>query len=437
MVNKLIIDKFRTNSTFKLNFSLFNNSNFFFVLFANGFSAICQFAIVSIISKHESTTVLGYYALAQSITVPAFMLSGLQLRPLLATDAKNIFSFPVVLLIRSLTSLITLIFLTLAALHTWGIGIKTTIIILFSFRKFFESFSEVYYGYFQKSENMFGFSLSLFLKSFIGTLAFILAIVLFSDIYLALIGLSFGQLVIILGYDRKTAYKPNGDSSLSTKLSFFDIFNSIKHKDQILILFRLGIPLGVVMMILSFQTQIPKYFLEHFVDTTAVGVLSAIAYFHFVGEMFMNSLGQTLSPKLSRHYVEGNKKQLFRDWYKLILAACLLGGVGLATVILSGEKILLLFFNSEISSYSRLFPIIMLASFFAYLGSCFGYLATAMRKISWQPVASILSCLFLVVLCVFLVPRYGISGASYAILFGAILSTFLKSIVILTPSFDR
>src|SRR5690606_6992523 len=65
---------------------------------------------------------------------------------------------------------------------------------------------------------------------------------------------------------------------------------------------RIGLPLGIAVMLISLQTNIPRYFLEYYSNVELVVVYTILYYFIVIGGILINSVCQYLSPSFSELY---------------------------------------------------------------------------------------------------------------------------------------
>ena len=59
------------------------------MLFGNGIYAVCQWSMLAVVAKIGTTDMVGRFALAQTITIPIYSFTNLQLRSVLATDTHR------------------------------------------------------------------------------------------------------------------------------------------------------------------------------------------------------------------------------------------------------------------------------------------------------------------------------------------------------------
>src|SRR5690606_34841453 len=93
----------------------------------------------------------------------------------------------------------------------------------------------------------------------------------------------------------------------------------------------LGLPLGFVQMVFSFNVSYSRYLLEYFESAKTLGYYSAIAYILVIGTLLMTAISQNLLPILSNKIREGNyevfKKNIFIYFpiFFMLISICIVG----------------------------------------------------------------------------------------------------------------
>ena len=141
----------------------------------------------------------------------------------------------------------------------------------------------------------------------------------------------------------------------------------------------LALPLGIVMMLISLNANIPRYFIEHYWGERELGIFAALAYLMVAGNTVVGALGQSASPRLARYYAEGNAWAFRRLLVKLVGLGAGLGIVGLLVALVAGRFILTLLYKPEYAEHAGLFAWLMTAATVSYVASFLGYGMTAAR----------------------------------------------------------
>jgi O-antigen/teichoic acid export membrane protein len=224
-------------------------------------------------------------------------------------------------------------------------------------------------------------------------------------------GVAIAWLVRFLTFDvRITAILPTAESAKSWDWT------------QAPSLLKLTLPLGLVMLLIALNNNIPRYFIQHEMGERAVGFYSAIAYLMVAGTTVVSALGQSASPRLAREYAHGNVAAFRLLLGKLVLVAIGLGGVGILLSSLFGGPILALVYAEEYAAHAGLLTLLMIAALVVYPASFLGYGMTAARYFHAQlPLFMIVTSTSLLA-SYLLIPRHGLIGAAAAVILSAIVS---------------
>jgi O-antigen/teichoic acid export membrane protein len=183
----------------------------------------------------------------------------------------------------------------------------------------------------------------------------------------------------------------------------------------------LALPLGLVMLLISLNANIPRYFIEHHLGMGELGIFAAMAYLLVAGNTVVGALGQSASPRLASHYAEGNLDAFGGLLFKLMGMGALLGGAGILVAIAGGRELLTLLYTPEFAARSDVFVWLMVVGAVSYLASFLGYGMTAARCFRAQFPLFALVTGGSAMACFWLVPRSGLSGAAWAMLAAALV----------------
>ncbi|MDM9385236.1 oligosaccharide flippase family protein [Chlorogloeopsis sp. ULAP01] len=394
--------------------------NFSWTFIGNTIYAACQWGMLVVMAKLGSPEIVGQFTLGLAVTAPVFMFTNLQLRSIQATDAKKQYLFSDYLELRLIGTgfgLVAITVITFLAKYPWEISL---VILLVALAKAFESISDVYYGLLQQHERMDRIAISLMIKGPLSLTLLGMGVYLSSGVVWGVVGLVFAWSVVLFVYDI-----PNGVLILDALPKYRWHLVTLKN------LAWLSLPLGLVMMLISLNTNIPRYFIEQHLGERELGIFAAIAYLMVVGSMIVNALGQSASPRLAKYYAAGNTIAFRRLLLKLIGIALLLGGGGVLIAVVGGEQILTLLYQPEYAQHTSLFVWLMIAAGIGYVSSFMGYGMTAVRYFRIQlPLfaAATTSC---AIACLLLVPRLELLGAAIALLISVIVQAAISYGVII------
>jgi len=381
---------------------------------------------------------VGQFALGLAVTAPIIMFANLQLRAVQATDAKHEYLFGDYLGLR-LIAIALALFVIVAISFFSGYREDTMLVILvIGVAKAFESTSDIFFGLLQQHERMDRIAKSMMLKGFLSLLALGIGVYLTRSTLWGVIGLAVIWALILIYYDLKSGALILRLSQITNPSANIKIDDSTLSprwdKAKLRKLALLALPLGFVMLLISLNVNIPRYFIEHYLGERQLGIFAAISYLMVAGTTIVSALGQSASPRLAKYYASGNHTA-FRDLLvKLVAIAMLLGLAGLLVVIFAGRELLTLLYRPEYAKHVDIFLWAMVAAGISYITSFLGYGMTAARYFKVQMPLFTVVILVLIIACFWLIPAYGLLGAAMALTIAAI-AQMLGSLVILAYAF--
>jgi O-antigen/teichoic acid export membrane protein len=170
------------------------------------------------------------------------------------------------------------------------------------------------------------------------------------------------------------------------------------------------------MLVLSLNSNLPRYFLAKYSGEASVGVFSALTYGIVAGNMVMGALGQAASPRLARLHYDGDRRAFCGLVMKLAAFGGLTGLAGLVVVQVAGARILTMLYRPEYALHVKAFFWLMAAGAIMNISGVLGVAMTAMQGFRQQAWIH-LACLAIGLAAAFaLVPSMGILGAAFSVL---------------------
>lgn len=365
----------------------------------NSVYAAGQWAILSLFAKLGGSEMLGAYALAVAIVSPVLMLSHLNLRAVLATDTGARHPFGDYLAVRYGSTLLGIFAIGLLAagyspqlaLTIVGVGLAQSS----------ENLSDIYYGAMQRRERMDQIAWSMIARAVFSAIAVGLALWRTHNLLAAVGALVAGRLVVLLGFDRVagSAGERLTSSGWRTRLSIA----------------RTALPLGLVLMLVSLNSNLPRYAIERYLNLAQLGGFAAAASFVTVGGTIVNALGQAATPRLARFFEAGEWRASFRLSTRLTALAAGLGVAGVAGAALFGRLLLRLIYRPEFESYSGILIAMAGVGAAGYAASMLGYVVTSARVFDAQLPLFALVAAACGAASWILIPRVGLAGAPIAL----------------------
>ncbi|MFJ8526937.1 oligosaccharide flippase family protein [Bacillus sp. NPDC094106] len=388
--------------------------NFSWNLIGNIVYAATQWGIIVVLAKFSGSETIGLYSLALAVTAPVFMLANLQLRQVHITDIKEPKPFGVYLGLRCVSAALACVFiLIICFFNNYSIA-TTTIILLIAIAKAIESISDMLFGVFQKNEVMDLMSKSLIIKGSLSLVILLMSLLIFNNFVLSiLVSFVFTRIFMLFFYDLKYVNK-----IVRVKIEF--------KKEKLYSLAIQSMPLGIVMMLISLNENIPRYFLEHFVGTKELGYFASIAYIPFSGNIIIMALGQAASPKLAHYYSENKIRNFVNILMKFLLVGLALLILGVIITKLFGQEILKMLYTNDFAQYHELLVILMIYFGLGYISSFFGFALTAMRNFKVQPYLLGVVVIANIIFSATLIPQYKVMGAAYAMIIASLVYVLIS-----------
>ncbi|AZV45335.1 polysaccharide biosynthesis protein [Peribacillus asahii] len=388
-------------------------SKFSWLFFGNVIYALSQYVLLITIAKLGQIEMVGQYGLALALTAPLLMFSNMNLRSIWISERKMKFDDFVGSRIIINSSLLGF-FLILVFFLDYNEKTKTIILLVFCL-KIIESFSDIYYAQLQKQQMLESIGKSLILKSIISVALFSLSMIVWGNLILALLIQIFGFIVLFYIYEYRIV-----NINLNFKLF-------LKKKNFKLIIVK-GFPLGVAGLLISLNVNIPRFFIEKFLDISLLGYFIAISYLLQSLNTFIASLSQFFLPLLSRKYDED--LSIFKDiCWKIIIFM-----VGFSIIMISifwflGEEILLVVYDKSYMDYKNILILLSIAFSFNFLSTMLETILNSMRKYVIQSKNVFISFVCVTIFSLFLLPSLGLEGAAYAIIISAVLRMSVNFVV--------
>jgi O-antigen/teichoic acid export membrane protein len=419
--------------------------NFSWTFVGNIVYAASQWGILVVLAKLGSPEMVGQFTLGLAVTAPVILFCNLQLRQIQTTDVKQQYSFGDYLGLRLISTglaLLTIAIITIKAGYRWETSL---VILVIGLSKVLESISDIFHGLFQYHERMDRIAISLMIKGPLSLLALGIGVFLSGNVLGGAIGLTIVWALILIFYDlpsgisilkslvlapahrqeeeQITAHQPSTHHRPQLRPRF--------HLPDLRNLVGLSLPLGFVMMLISLNTNIPRYFIESYQGERELGIFSALSYLMVAGGIVVNALGQSASPRLAKYYAAGNRRDFRNLLFKTVLIGALLGGISILIAAIAGQEILTILYRPEYAQQLYLFVLLMMAAGAGYVASFLGYGMTAAQYFRVQMPLFIIVTGISAIVCWWLVPSQGLIGAAIAMIVGAVVQAVFSLGVIL------
>ena len=364
---------------------------------------------------------VGQFALGLAVTAPVIQSLNLQLRNVQVTDTKEEYAFGDYLGLRLVTTGVALLVIA-TIVAAGGFSADTArIVFVMGLAKLVDAVADTYFGLLQQDERMDSVAMSQVLRGLTGTLALGLAISTGGNLLIGVLAMALISLLLLFLFDIPSAQLVlTPQSRLQPWWSLGGGFPfALRPRWQLpklTELARIGLPLGVVVLLISLNANVPSYVVGRLLGESQLGLFAALAFVTLVVPTVVNALGQSASPRLARAYHTG-QHDAFRSltWHLLLVTLGLSLGSILAAVMI-GRPMLEVLYTSEDASQSSVLLILMAAAGVVSVASVLGVALTATRCFAPQLPLGALVTVVTTAACFWFVSWWGLAGAGWALL---------------------
>lgn len=368
---------------------------------------------LAILARGGGPAAVGTYAYALALTAPIMMFATLQLRMLQASDLTRTYTFREYRVLRAATTVAAIA--VIAVLAAAGLGGAGSVLVPVCAMRAADAFADVYQGLWQQHERMKPIGLTLLLSSIGSAAAMAIAVALGGGVAVAATGAAMGSWAALLYLHGRTAR----DASLRTSLTARDPPVSWRRVGRLAVE---AAPLGIILLIVSLQHNVPRYFIRQLPGgESALGLFAAAFQLTACGGIVIAALGSAATPRFAALAAGGHRRSFRALAYRLALVGAGLGLGGLAVSALVGREVLRFAYGPDFAAGVGMLLVLSAAAGMTWVASLLGYALTATRVIALQPVLLALTLLVTLAACAALVPRHGGTGAAWAIMLAATL----------------
>jgi O-antigen/teichoic acid export membrane protein len=399
-------------------------ANFSWTFVGNSIYSACQWGALVALAKLSSPVLVGQYALGVAIAMPVVSLTGLQIRPVIASDVRETYKFGEYVGFRlvSIALAIVIILAIPLVLHSGPTMTLLTFVIGLSLA--IENISDVYFARLQSIDRMDRIAKSQILRAPLSLAAMGLGVYFTGKLSWGVAAMVLVRLAVLLAYDMRVQTQSSEhfeSESLESGASFEHLKEILRPQWDLHKMGRilwLALPLGIVAMLVNLNVNVPRYFIQWKLGTRELGIYSALAFLMSAGNLFVGALAQAVFVRLARLYAEGRRRAFAFLLLKLLGIGTVLGVGGILVAWVAGAKLLAIIYRPEYATESRLLVWFMMVAWIGYLGQFLGYAMTSARLFVHQIPLFALGVLTITIASYWLVPRMGLQGAIVASMAG-------------------
>lgn len=258
---------------------------------------------------------------------------------------------------------------------------KSAIFFLLTLYKALEAFSDVIYGVLQKNEKLDIVGKSLFFKSLISVIVFVLVDIITKNMTISIITIILTSLIIILVYDIKKSIR------------YIDFKLPVK-KENIIKIFKAGFFTFAISFLGMYVLNAPKYAIDNYLENNYQTIFGIIVMPATVIGLVAQFLIHPYLNRILELYEEKNLKDLNKLSFKLIIYII---GFGIISSILAyflGTQVLGFIYGLDLSMYRIGLLIIIIASTLYTIGVIYSSILTTVRETFSQFIIYIIMSIF-------------------------------------------
>ena len=258
---------------------------------------------------------------------------------------------------------------------------KSAIFFLLTLYKALEAFSDVIYGVLQKNEKLDIVGKSLFFKSLISVIVFVLVDIITKNMTISIISIILTSLIIILVYDIKKSIR------------YIDFKLPVK-KENIIKIFKAGFFTFAISFLGMYVLNAPKYAIDNYLENNYQTIFGIIVMPATVIGLVAQFLIHPYLNRILELYEEKNLKDLNKLSFKLIIYII---GFGIISSILAyflGTQVLGFIYGLDLSMYRIGLLIIIIASTLYTIGVIYSSILTTVRETFSQFIIYIIMSIF-------------------------------------------
>jgi O-antigen/teichoic acid export membrane protein len=306
-----------------------------------------QFLVLSVLARIASPEDVGRLALASAIIMPVLAFFNLGLRFNQATDIEQLGTLAEFFRLRAITT--ALGYLLIVSIGFLLIDDPSTrlILIIFGAAKAIETFSDLFYGVFQREREMALVAKSQLARSIFSSLLFCGLLIGTELVEIAFAGHLVSWFLVAVFFDYRNAKKisPSADRPVTSK-SLYAIA-------------RQSLPLGYAGFLSMLNTSVPRLVIESVMGLAALGYFTVVAYALQAGTTVVLAVSHSVTSILAEYSANGRIlafKQLLAKIIGLITA---LGILILPIAYYLGDYLIVLLFGEKYQGLNVLFTLIL------------------------------------------------------------------------------
>ena len=342
-------------------------SNFIWNILGTGFNAFNSLFFMIAVTRINGVNNAGIFTIAFSTACIIYIVGIYAGRIYQVTEPDKTITNKEYIINRIITT-ISMIFLVIIFSFMKGYTLfKSTIFLLLTIYKALEAFSDVIYGILQKNEKLEIVGKSLFFKSLISIVIFVIIDFITKNMIISVISIILVNLIIIFMYDLK-----NSNKYIDYKIQI--------NKTNIIKIIKSGFFTFAISFLGMYVMNAPKYAIDSYLESNYQTIFGIIVMPATVIGLVAQFLIHPYLNRILVLYKEKNIKDLNKLILKLVIYILGIGSMASLLAYLMGTQVLGFIYGLDLSMYRIGLLIIIIASTLYTIGVIYSSVLTTVRE---------------------------------------------------------
>lgn len=341
--------------------------NFIWNILGTGFNAFNSLFFMIAVTRINGVDNAGIFTIAFSTACIIYIVGVYAGRIYQVTEPDKKITNKEYIINRLITT-IAMLFLVIIFSLIRGYDIfKSTIFLLLTIYKALEAFSDVIYGILQKNEKLDLAGKSLFFKSLISIVVFVITDIITKNMIISIISIILVNLIILIIYDFKNSKK------------YIDFAIPIR-KESIIKIFKLGFFTFAISFLGMYVMNAPKYAIDSYLENNYQTIFGIIVMPATVIGLVAQFLIHPYLNRILTLYEEKNLKDLNKLSLKLIIYIIGFGIISSLLAYFLGTQVLGFIYGLDLNMYRIGLLTIIIASTLYTIGVIYSSILTTVRE---------------------------------------------------------
>lgn len=382
--------------------------NFIWNMLGMTFNSFNSLFYMIIVTRINGTNDAGIFTLSFSIACLVYYIGIYSGRVYQVTNQIDKISDIEYILQRVVCFVLLLLISLFYSIFNQYSGEKMIIFLLLCLMKGLEAFSDVFYGIMQKHDELYRVGISLFLKSLISIVFFLLLDLVTKNLIMSILCIDIAWILIFLVYD-------------IPKTSAFIGKNEQICLQHIKELFLKGFYIFIVNFLSVYIVNAPKYAADGLLSNSFQAIFGIILMPATLMSLAVQYFIQPYLLKLSNYFIDNEIKKFNSLILKLLVIIILFGFTCLIGAHFFGIPILSLIYGIDLNAYRFDLEIIIIGSVLYPMSIIISSAFTTVNITFLQFVLYIITTSFSFLICPMLISYFNVEGATFAYLFTMLL----------------